>query len=119
MRRYSGKTFVVKYGGNAMVNKELAGVFAQDIVLLRQVGINPIVVHGGGPQINQMLDRLQIKSHFIDGLRRHGCADHGGGGNGAGRQHEQAYRERDQRGRRQGRRASPGAMPTCWLPRSK
>jgi acetylglutamate kinase len=69
MRRYSGKTFVVKYGGNAMVNKELAGVFAQDIVLLRQVGINPIVVHGGGPQINQMLDRLQIKSHFIDGLR--------------------------------------------------
>jgi acetylglutamate kinase len=69
MRRYSGKTFVVKYGGNAMVNKELAGVFAQDIVLLRQVGINPIVVHGGGPQINQMLDRLHIKSHFIDGLR--------------------------------------------------
>ena len=69
MRRYSGKTFVVKYGGNAMVNKELAGVFAQDIVLLRQVGINPIVVHGGGPQINQMLDRLQIKSHFVDGLR--------------------------------------------------
>ena len=69
MRRYAGKTFVVKYGGHAMVNKELAGVFAQDIVLLRQVGINPIVVHGGGPQINQMLDRLQIKSHFIDGLR--------------------------------------------------
>ena len=69
MRRYSGKTFVVKYGGNAMVNKELSGLFAQDIVLLRQVGINPIVVHGGGPQINQMLDRLQIKSHFIDGLR--------------------------------------------------
>lgn len=69
MRRYSGKTFVIKYGGHAMVNKELAGVFAQDIVLLRQVGINPIVVHGGGPQINQMLDRLQIKSQFIDGLR--------------------------------------------------
>jgi len=69
MRRYSGKTFVVKYGGHAMVNKELAGVFAQDIVLLRQVGINPIVVHGGGPQINQMLERLQIKSQFIDGLR--------------------------------------------------
>jgi acetylglutamate kinase len=69
MRRYAGKTFVVKYGGHAMVNKELAGVFAQDIVLLRQVGVNPIVVHGGGPQINQMLDRLQIKSHFVDGLR--------------------------------------------------
>jgi acetylglutamate kinase len=69
MRRYAGKTFVIKYGGHAMVNKELAGVFAQDIVLLRQVGVNPIVVHGGGPQINQMLDRLQIKSQFIDGLR--------------------------------------------------
>jgi acetylglutamate kinase len=69
MRRYAGKTFVIKYGGHAMVNKELAGVFAQDIVLLRQVGINPIVVHGGGPQINHMLERLQIKSHFIDGLR--------------------------------------------------
>jgi acetylglutamate kinase len=69
MRRYAGKTFVIKYGGHAMVNKELAGVFAQDIVLLRQVGVNPIVVHGGGPQINQMLDRLQIKSRFIDGLR--------------------------------------------------
>lgn len=69
MRRYAGKTFVIKYGGHAMVNKELAGVFAQDIVLLRQVGVSPIVVHGGGPQINQMLDRLQIKSHFIDGLR--------------------------------------------------
>ena len=69
MRRYAGKTFVIKYGGHAMVNNELAGVFAQDIVLLRQVGVNPIVVHGGGPQINQMLDRLQIKSRFIDGLR--------------------------------------------------
>jgi acetylglutamate kinase len=69
MRRYAGKTFVIKYGGHAMVNKELAGVFAQDIVLLRQVGVSPIVVHGGGPQINQMLDRLQIKSHFVDGLR--------------------------------------------------
>ena len=69
MRRYAGKTFVIKYGGHAMVNKELAGVFAQDIVLLRQIGVNPIVVHGGGPQINQMLERLQIESHFIDGLR--------------------------------------------------
>jgi acetylglutamate kinase len=69
MRRYNGKSFVIKYGGHAMVDKELADVFARDIVLLKQVGINPIVVHGGGPQINDMLKRLNIKSEFIDGLR--------------------------------------------------
>ncbi|HEY7688190.1 MAG TPA: acetylglutamate kinase [Dongiaceae bacterium] len=69
MRRYNGKNFVIKYGGHAMVDKELAEVFARDIVLLKQVGINPIVVHGGGPQINNMLKRLDIKSEFIDGLR--------------------------------------------------
>ena len=69
MQRYAGKTFVIKYGGHAMVNPELADVFARDIVLLKQVGINPVVVHGGGPQIAQMLDRLQITSSFVDGLR--------------------------------------------------
>ncbi|QJE71869.1 acetylglutamate kinase [Aerophototrophica crusticola] len=69
MRRYSGKTVVVKYGGHAMGNQELAKRFASDIVLLKQVGIYPIVVHGGGPQIGQMLDRLNIKSTFVDGLR--------------------------------------------------
>jgi len=65
--RYAGKTVVVKYGGHAMG----AGgeTFAKDVVLLRQVGINPIVVHGGGPQINRMLDRLGIKSRFVNGLR--------------------------------------------------
>ena len=69
MRRYSGRSFVIKYGGHAMVDAELAEVFARDIVLLKQVGINPIVVHGGGPQIGQMLKRLAIQSEFIDGLR--------------------------------------------------
>ena len=69
MRRYTGKTFVIKYGGHAMGNKELADIFASDIVLLKQIGINPIVVHGGGPQIGQMLDRLKVQSEFIDGLR--------------------------------------------------
>lgn len=69
MQRYAGKTFVIKYGGHAMVDDELARVFASDIVLIRQVGINPVVVHGGGPQIAEMLDRLQIKSSFVDGLR--------------------------------------------------
>ncbi|HYC01791.1 MAG TPA: acetylglutamate kinase [Azospirillaceae bacterium] len=69
MRRYAGKTFVVKYGGHAMGNPELGAMFARDIVLLKQVGINPVVVHGGGPQIAQMLERLKIKSEFVDGLR--------------------------------------------------
>lgn len=69
MRAYSGKTFVVKYGGHAMGDPELAKLFARDIVLFKQVGINPIVVHGGGPQIGQMLERLRIKSSFVDGLR--------------------------------------------------
>jgi acetylglutamate kinase len=69
MQRYSGKTFVIKYGGHAMVDDELSRVFASDIVLLKQVGINPLVVHGGGPQIAEMLDRLDIKSGFVDGLR--------------------------------------------------
>ena len=69
MRRHEGATFVVKYGGNAMGEEERAREFAQDIVLLRQVGINPVVVHGGGPQIGDMLKRLKIQSSFVDGLR--------------------------------------------------
>jgi acetylglutamate kinase len=68
-RRYAGKTIVVKYGGHAMGDVEVGERFAADIVLLKQVGVNPIVVHGGGPQIGQMLERLKIKSSFIDGLR--------------------------------------------------
>ncbi len=69
MRRYAGKSFVIKYGGHAMGDPELADTFARDVVLLKQVGINPIVVHGGGPQIGAMLERLAVKSEFIDGLR--------------------------------------------------
>jgi acetylglutamate kinase len=69
MRRFAGRTIVVKYGGHAMGDETVAGQFARDIVLLKQVGINPIVVHGGGPQIGQMLERLNIKSTFVDGLR--------------------------------------------------
>ncbi len=69
MRRYSGATFVVKYGGHAMGDVELAREFARDVVLLKQVGINPVVVHGGGPQIGRMLERLRVKSEFVDGLR--------------------------------------------------
>lgn len=69
MRRYSGRTFVIKYGGHAMGDEQLAKLFARDIVLLKQVGVNPIVVHGGGPQIGRLLDRLNIKSSFVNGLR--------------------------------------------------
>ncbi len=69
MRRYSGETFVIKFGGHAMGDAELARLFARDVVLLRQVGIYPVVVHGGGPQIGAMLERLKIKSQFVDGLR--------------------------------------------------
>jgi len=69
MRRYAGKTIVVKYGGHAMGDGKLAELFARDIVLMKQVGISPIVVHGGGPQIGAMLKRLQVESAFVDGLR--------------------------------------------------
>ena len=69
MRRFSGETVVIKYGGHAMSDTSLAGLFARDMVLLRQVGLNPVVVHGGGPQIGSMLEKLEIQSEFIDGLR--------------------------------------------------
>ena len=69
LRRYAGATVVVKYGGHAMGEEALARQFGEDIALLKQVGINPVVVHGGGPQINTMLKRLAIQSTFIDGLR--------------------------------------------------
>ena len=69
MKRYAGKTVVVKYGGHAMGDTVLGARFARDVVLLKQIGVNVVVVHGGGPQIGQMLERLKIKSSFVDGLR--------------------------------------------------
>ena len=69
IRRHTGETFVIKYGGHAMGDPDLAELFANDIVLLNHVGINPIVIHGGGPQIAEMLERLKIQSSFVDGLR--------------------------------------------------
>ncbi|HTW27564.1 MAG TPA: acetylglutamate kinase [Acetobacteraceae bacterium] len=69
LRRYAGATIVVKYGGHAMGDEQLARQFGEDIALLKQVGVNPVVVHGGGPQINTMLQRLAIQSTFVDGLR--------------------------------------------------
>ena len=69
MRRLSDANIVVKYGGHAMTDPHLGDIFARDIVLMKQVGMNPIVVHGGGPQINRMLERVGIKSNFVHGLR--------------------------------------------------
>ena len=69
IQHFSGETVVVKLGGNAMVDDELASQFAQDIVLMQSVGIKPVVVHGGAPQIRSMLDRLGMDSQFVDGLR--------------------------------------------------
>jgi acetylglutamate kinase len=69
IQRFYGKTFVIKYGGSAMVDEELKASFAQDIVLLKYVGINPVVVHGGGPQIDQTLERMGITSRYVRGMR--------------------------------------------------
>ncbi len=69
IRRFVGKTLVIKYGGNAMESDELKIGFARDIVMMKAVGINPVVVHGGGPQIGDLLKRLNIESHFVDGMR--------------------------------------------------
>ena len=69
IQRFTGKTMVIKFGGNAMTDPELHEHFARDVVLMKLVGMNPIVVHGGGPQIGKLLDRLGIESTFIDGMR--------------------------------------------------
>jgi acetylglutamate kinase len=69
IRRFNGTTFVIKYGGKAMIDAELQSSFAQDIALLKFVGINPVVVHGGGPQIDRMLEKLALASRFVRGMR--------------------------------------------------
>ena len=69
IRRFQGKTMVIKYGGNAMVDDQLKMGFARDVVLMKLVGMNPVVVHGGGPQIGKLLEKLNIKSEFVQGMR--------------------------------------------------
>ncbi len=69
LQRFVGKTIVVKYGGNAMIDNDLERSFARDMVMLKMIGINPIVVHGGGPQIGELLEKLNIESRFINGMR--------------------------------------------------
>ena len=69
IQRFTGRTIVIKFGGNAMVDPQLFETFARDVVLMKLVGMNPVIVHGGGPQIGELLDRLQIKSEFVEGMR--------------------------------------------------
>ncbi len=69
IQRFHGTTIVIKYGGNAMVDEDLKTSFARDVVLMKLVGMNPVLVHGGGPQIGELLERLGIESHFVDGMR--------------------------------------------------
>lgn len=69
LEQYAGKTVVIKYGGNAMIDDNLKHAFAEDIVFLRRCGVKPVVVHGGGPQISRMLKRLDIETEFRNGLR--------------------------------------------------
>ncbi len=69
IQRFTGKTIVVKFGGNAMVDRELHDSFARDLVLMKLVGMNPVVVHGGGPQIGSLLEKLNIDTRFVDGMR--------------------------------------------------
>ncbi len=75
IQRFAGKTIVIKYGGNAMEKADLSDKFAQDVVLLKLCGIDPVIVHGGGPQINSLLGRLGVKSEFVDGHRVTGDAE--------------------------------------------
>ena len=69
IQRFSGKTIVVKYGGNAMVEEELKVSFALDIILMKHIGINPVVVHGGGPQIGEVMKKMGMEPRFVDGYR--------------------------------------------------
>ena len=69
IQRFTGRTVVIKFGGNAMIDPALHASFARDIVLMKLVGINPVVVHGGGPQIGRLLEKLNIESEFVDGMR--------------------------------------------------
>ena len=104
MQRYDEEIIVIKYGGHAMGEEQTARDFARDIVLLEQAAINPVVVHGGGPQIAAMLKKLGIKSEFAAGLRITDASDRRDRRDGAGRLDQQADRRLHQRRRRQGHR---------------
>jgi len=84
IRKFYGKTVVIKYGGHAMINDELKQAVLTDLVLMKYVGIHPVVVHGGGPEITGMLKRLGIESKFVGGLEGNRPGNHGDRGNGDG-----------------------------------
>ena len=84
IKKYAGKTVVVKYGGNAMIDEDLKNDVMNDIVLMQLVGINVVLVHGGGPEINAMLKKIQKESKFLNGMRGHRPGNHGRGPTGAG-----------------------------------
>ena len=124
--KYDQKTIVVKYGGNAMTGTGGTDDFAQDIVLMKQTGIDPVVVHGGGPQIGAMLKKLQHPLHLHRRVARHRRSRGGSGGDGADRLHQQADRHRHQcRGRPrrgpvgQGRQSGGGAEAGADQDRSR
>ena len=102
---YDREIVVIKYGGHAMGEEAVAKLFAADAVLLKLLGVHPVVVHGGGPQISRMLERAGVKSTFVDGLAGHRRADHGGGRDGPLRGHQQGDRQLDHPGR--------APRPTC------
>src|SRR3982751_6020725 len=83
IREFHGRTVVIKYGGAAMLDEELREAFAADVVLLKYVGLNPIIVHGGGPEITRYMERLGLEGRFHEGPR--GSAAGAGGGGGEGR----------------------------------
>ncbi len=99
------ETVVIKYGGHAMGEEDTAKAFAADAVLLKLLGVRPVVVHGGGPQISRMMERAGVQTTFIDGLRVTDGADHGGRRDGPVRRDQQGDRQLDHPGRRHGRRA--------------
>ena len=124
MRRYAGKTFVIKYGGHAMGDAELAQIFASDIVLLKQVGIHPVVVHGGGPQIGRDARSAQDQERVRGRAARHRRGHRRDRRDGALRLHQQGDRRRHQRRRRfrartlgQGRQSDLGGQAHPQPPR--
>ena len=114
MQRYDEKIVVVKYGGHAMGAENLAREFARDIVLLEQTAINPVVVHGGGPQIEAMLKKVGVQSQYAAGLAHHRRKDARNRRDGAGRLDQQADGRIHQRGRRQGDRARAARTAIWW-----
>ena len=124
IRRFHGKTIVIKYGGNAMTDPALQQDFAEDVVLLKLVGMNPVVVHGGGPQIEDALAKHRQEGHLHPGHARDGCGDDGSRRVGARRPGAAGHRRPDQRGGRQGggpdrarRRVDPRAQAAHGRPR--